>query len=30
MDVGQIGYHNTKLELFAHNVSKDRLLLKKI
>ena len=30
MDVGQVGYHDTKLEHFAHNVQKDKLLLKKI
>ena len=30
MDVGQVGYHDTKLEHFAHNVPKDKLLLKKI
>ena len=30
MDVGQVGYHNDKLEFFINNVAKDRMMLKKI
>jgi len=30
MDVGQVGYHNEKLEFFINNVAKERILLKKI
>ena len=30
MDVGQVGYHQEKLEFFLNNIGKDRIMLKKI
>lgn len=30
MDVGQVGYHNEKLEFLVNHVAKDRMMLKKI